>query len=156
MAWSNGLACFLFEKFVWNLFDYILHWLLSHINNFLPNHPFILLHDAHSYLLMDCLLLIMPPILSAFLSHPFTCLAYFQFPIPYAYTKISQRNEHLPHGFLLTDSPRGAAPNQPTFGQAALAFGTSIFGAFAAQGTVSGVSVFGRPSWVSPGVGAFG
>ncbi|PLW16616.1 hypothetical protein PCANC_10395 [Puccinia coronata f. sp. avenae] len=94
MAWSKGLLCFLFGNFVWTLLEYILHRFLFHIDDILPDRPFFLLlhfllHGVHHYLPMDRLRLVMPPILFAVLSHPFTRLAYFLFPVPYANAVIS-------------------------------------------------------------------
>ncbi|POW18819.1 hypothetical protein PSHT_05408 [Puccinia striiformis] len=65
-----------------------------HIDDVLPDKPFFLLlhfllHGVHHYLPMDRLRLVMPPILFAALSHPFTRLAYVLFPVPYANAIIS-------------------------------------------------------------------
>ncbi|POW08781.1 hypothetical protein PSTT_07266 [Puccinia striiformis] len=65
-AWSINLSCFILGNIIWTLLEYILHRFL-----------------------MDRLRLVMPPILFAALSHPFTRLAYVLFPVPYANAIIS-------------------------------------------------------------------
>ncbi|KAA1065214.1 fatty acid alpha-hydroxylase [Puccinia graminis f. sp. tritici] len=94
IAWSKNIVCFLFGNLVWTFLEYILHRFLFHIDDVLPDRPFFLLlhfllHGVHHYLPMDRLRLVMPPILFATLSHPFTRLAYFLFPVPYANAVIS-------------------------------------------------------------------
>ncbi|KAI9618887.1 hypothetical protein H4Q26_012141 [Puccinia striiformis f. sp. tritici PST-130] len=93
-AWSINLSCFILGNIIWTLLEYILHRFLFHIDDVLPDKPFFLLlhfllHGVHHYLPMDRLRLVMPPILFAALSHPFTRLAYVLFPVPYANAIIS-------------------------------------------------------------------
>jgi 4-hydroxysphinganine ceramide fatty acyl 2-hydroxylase len=71
--------------FIWTILEYGMHRFLFHVDNFLPDRPFFLmlhflLHGIHHYLPMDPLRLVMPPILFAALSYPFTRLGYALFP----------------------------------------------------------------------------
>lgn len=71
--------------FIWTILEYGLHRFLFHVDNFLPDRPFFLmlhflLHGIHHYLPMDRLRLVMPPLLFAALSFPFTRLAHALFP----------------------------------------------------------------------------
>lgn len=86
---SRGLAmalpCWLLGLFIWTVLEYGLHRFLFHVDNFLPDRPFFLmlhflLHGIHHYLPMDRLRLVMPPLLFAVLSFPFTRLAHALFP----------------------------------------------------------------------------
>ncbi|KAI5120903.1 hypothetical protein M0805_003003 [Coniferiporia weirii] len=83
------LACFALGNVIWTLLEYGLHRFLFHIDFYLPDHPMaillhFLLHGIHHYVPMDRLRLVMPPLLFAALSLPFTRLAYALFPTPVA------------------------------------------------------------------------
>ncbi|THH04049.1 hypothetical protein EW145_g5809 [Phellinidium pouzarii] len=83
------IACFVLGNIIWTLLEYFLHRFLFHVDDYLPEHPFalvlhFLLHGVHHYVPMDRLRLVMPPILFAALSIPFTRLAYALFPTPMA------------------------------------------------------------------------
>ncbi|QRV81918.1 cytochrome b5 [Ceratobasidium sp. AG-Ba] len=84
-AVAKTAACFFIGNIIWTLLEYTLHRFLFHIDEMLPDRPFFLmlhflLHGIHHYLPMDRLRLVMPPILFASLSFPFTRLAYLLFP----------------------------------------------------------------------------
>ncbi|KAK9380889.1 uncharacterized protein V2V93DRAFT_369832 [Kockiozyma suomiensis] len=71
--------------FIWTFVEYILHRVLFHIDDRLPDHALFLalhfiLHGVHHYLPMDKLRLVMPPSLFVILAFPFYRLAYFLFP----------------------------------------------------------------------------
>ncbi|CAH7690004.1 hypothetical protein BY996DRAFT_4589136 [Phakopsora pachyrhizi] len=88
-SWSKVLLCFFLGNLIWTLLEYTLHRFLFHVDNFLPDRPVFLtlhflLHGVHHYLPMDRLRLVMPPLLFAILSYPFTRLAHLIFPAAYA------------------------------------------------------------------------
>lgn len=78
----TGLA---FGVFIWTVLEYTMHRFLFHIDDMLPDRPVFLtlhflLHGVHHYLPMDRLRLVMPPVLFAALSYPFTRLAHAILP----------------------------------------------------------------------------
>ncbi|KAG8681508.1 fatty acid alpha-hydroxylase, partial [Ceratobasidium sp. 395] len=88
-AIAKTTLCFLVGNVIWTILEYTLHRFLFHIDEVLPDRPFFLmlhflLHGIHHYLPMDRLRLVMPPILFASLSFPFTRLAYLLFPVAVA------------------------------------------------------------------------
>ncbi|KAG9104005.1 fatty acid alpha-hydroxylase [Ceratobasidium sp. 370] len=88
-AVAKTAVCFLVGNFFWTIIEYSMHRFLFHIDELLPDRPFFLmlhflLHGIHHYLPMDRLRLVMPPILFAALSFPFTRLAYLLFPVAVA------------------------------------------------------------------------
>ncbi|KAH7345588.1 fatty acid-2 hydroxylase [Rhizoctonia solani] len=88
-ALAKTAVCFLLGNAIWTIIEYGMHRFLFHIDDLLPDRPFFLmlhflLHGIHHYLPMDRLRLVMPPILFAALSFPFTRLAYLLFPVSVA------------------------------------------------------------------------
>jgi 4-hydroxysphinganine ceramide fatty acyl 2-hydroxylase len=84
-ALAKFTLSFLLGNVIWTLLEYGLHRFLFHIDEVLPDKPFFLmlhflLHGIHHYLPMDRLRLVMPPVLFASLSYPFTQLAHKLFP----------------------------------------------------------------------------
>jgi 4-hydroxysphinganine ceramide fatty acyl 2-hydroxylase len=84
-AFLTSAACFLLGNFLWTIIEYGMHRFLFHIDDILPDRPFFLMlhftmHGVHHYLPADRLRLVMPPLLFAALSFPFTRLAYAIFP----------------------------------------------------------------------------
>ncbi|KAI0340407.1 oxidoreductase [Trametopsis cervina] len=84
-ALARSLPCFLFGNLVWTFLEYTLHRFLFHVDYYLPDRPWAFalhftLHGVHHYLPMDRLRLVMPPVLFAILSYPFTQLAHALFP----------------------------------------------------------------------------
>ncbi|PWN51308.1 Inositolphosphorylceramide-B hydroxylase [Violaceomyces palustris] len=89
VAFAQTFLCFLLGNFIWTIIEYGMHRCLFHIDDLLPDKPFFLmlhflLHGVHHYLPMDRLRLVMPPVLFAALSYPFTQLAYALFPVAVA------------------------------------------------------------------------
>lgn len=89
VAIAKTSGCFLLGNIIWTILEYILHRFLFHIDGVLPDRPIFLmlhflLHGVHHYLPMDRLRLVMPPLLFAVLSYPFTQLAHALFPNAYA------------------------------------------------------------------------
>lgn len=85
MGVSLTIPFFLLGIVIWTILEYTMHRFLFHVDAFLPDKPFFLmlhflLHGIHHYLPMDRMRLVMPPILFAALSYPFTQLAHAIFP----------------------------------------------------------------------------
>ncbi|KAK7206277.1 hypothetical protein BZA70DRAFT_266597 [Myxozyma melibiosi] len=71
--------------FIWTFVEYMMHRMLFHIDDRLPDHSIalalhFLLHGVHHYLPMDKLRLVMPPSLFVILAFPFYRLAHALFP----------------------------------------------------------------------------
>ncbi|KAK9448110.1 uncharacterized protein V1518DRAFT_334879 [Limtongia smithiae] len=88
---SGGLRAFaivpLFAlgTFIWTLVEYLMHRMLFHMDDRLPDHQIFftlhfILHGVHHYLPMDKLRLVMPPTLFIVLATPFYRLAHLLFP----------------------------------------------------------------------------